>query len=325
MSALKVTSKATFVASIPYLLGFQPQESHVIVWLNEDNSVGLVQRTNLDDAHDPRIVDAGALHGFQAAICVTFSDTRPEELSDLHFDIGEALEEFGVSVNDLIHCQDSRFWSYLQPAEEMLADPGTEIDEETILSVRSRFAMEGMSSLDSRQSLIDEVTPAQVTAHRYAAAVRHWKRIYDDIGTVPGRYEALAYADALRYDGMADERDLIRFSASLEDVPLRDTIIWHLSQMDRESLYDIYKTIASAVRVTPKKHAAPILSVASICAYLSGNGASANVCLDIAVESNPDYSMLKVLSVMLSSGMNPTDFGATLSSLDPDQVMSEEV
>ena len=73
MSALTINRQDHLIASIPYLLGFEPEDSHVIVWLNEDGGVVLVQRTNLADADDPRITDAGASHGFPRAICITFA------------------------------------------------------------------------------------------------------------------------------------------------------------------------------------------------------------------------------------------------------------
>jgi len=322
MSALTITTPGYLVASVPFLLGFMPEDSHVIIWLNDDGSVGLVQRTNLADADDPEITNAGIMHGFSSAICITFSFTRPEHFSDLHYDIAEALEESGVQVKDLMHYSDGRYWSYLTPKEDMIADPGTEIDEETLLTVRSRFAMSGMGAMQSRQAIIDEVTPSSGTAHKYAAARRFWKQEVEDSDQVAARYTAIDMAYYLTLDAFPSETDRLRVATSLEDVRVRDAIMYHLGTMDTEVLREVYKDIAGVVRVVPKKYAAPILTVAGLCAYLSGDGAKANVCVTTALEIDPEYRMAELMGYALANGIHPDGFRASILSVDVDEVLS---
>lgn len=324
MSALTINRQDHLIASIPYLLGFEPEDSHVIVWLNEDGGVVLVQRTNLADADDPRITDAGASHGFPRAICITFSHSRPEHFSDLHYDIAEALEESGVEVRDLLHYSKGLYWSYFTPREGMIADPGTEITDEVLDIVRSRFALEGIAAMPSRNALIDEVTPSSGTAHKYGAAKRYWREFRDECGVVDARYEALAYAHSVTVQHDNTEQDYLRVAAALEDVNLRDAIIWHMAQMDNEELREVYKMIASVCRVTPASKSAPILSLAAVCAYMSGNGAAANVCVEIALANDRDYSFAQYAEHIFALGLNPVQFRQLVSELRVDEIMSKE-
>ena len=322
MSALTINTPGYLIASVPFLLGFTPEDSHVIIWLNDDGSIGLVQRTNLADADDPEITNAGVMHGFSSAICITYAISRPEHFSDLHYDIAEALEESGVVVKDLLHYADRRYWSYFTPKEEMIADPGTMIDGETLIAVDSRFALSGMGVVDSRQTIIDEVTPFDGTAHKYAAARRFWKQEIADTDPVTARYTAISMAHALTFDVSPSDSDLLRVAVSLEDVRVRDAVMYYLGTMTNEELRDVYKTIASVVRVVPKKYAAPTLTVASLCAYLSGDGAKANVCVTTALDIDPDYTMASYMARALSAGIHPDGFRELVSGIDVDDVLS---
>lgn len=324
MSALTLTSSEHIVASVPYLLGFEPQESHVIVWLDGNGRLGLTQRTNISDANDPRLVMPGVEHGFAAAVCITFSDSRPEDLADLNFDISEALEDNGIEVKEVMHYSNGRYWTYLQPRDEMVNDPGTEIDEDTILVVRSRFAMEGMGTVESRNSLIEQVTPSDAMLHRYGAARRYWKVKRDEMDLVSYRYEAIDTAHDLVLATTWREWDYMLVAASLEDVQVRDALIWHMSHMDRHQLADIYQIAAQVCRATPRKVAAPILTLSAVCAYLSGNGAAANVCLDLALDCDPDYRMAQMIVVTVNNGIHPSQFAEMIGSIDLDEILERE-
>lgn len=324
MSALTLTSSEHVIASVPYLLGFEPQESHVIVWLDANGNLGLTQRTDLSDANDPRLVIPGVQNGFAAAVCITFSDSRPEDLSDLNFMISEALEDSGIEVKEVMHYSKGRYWTYLQPKDEMVNDPGTEIDEDTILVVRSRFAMEGMGTVESRHALIEQVTPSDAMLHRYGAARRYWKVKRDEMDLVSYRYEAIDTAHDLALATTWREWDYMLVAASLEDVQVRDALIWHMAHMDRSQLTDIYQIAAQVCRATPRKVAAPILTLSAVCAYMSGNGAAANVCLDLALDCDPDYSMAQMVTLMLSKGIHPSELASIVSSMDLDEILERE-
>lgn len=320
MSATTLTSAAHIVAAVPYLMGFQPEESYVIVWITEDNNIGLTQRSDLDVAGFPQMIAAGVAHGFTSAVCITFSDKRPEEFVDLHFTVGDNLEAEGIDVVDLLHYSNGRYWTYCIAAHDLHKDPGFEIDEETLLTVQSRFVLSGMGVVESRQSLIDAVTPSDANARKYGSAKRYWRERREDIGVVGARYDALAYAEMLTFEAEPSEQDYLRVSASLEDIHFRDVLVWHLAQMSMEELRDTYNVIADVCRATPRSKAAPILTLAGICGYLMGNGANANVCFDIALDIE-DYSMAKMGSVAVNAGLPPSEFRAMLSTLDVHEIM----
>lgn len=323
MSAPTLTSAAHIVAAVPYLMGFQPEESHVIVWITDDNQIGLTQRSDLDVAGHHQMIAAGVAHGFTSAVCITFSDKRPEEFTDLHFTVGDNLEAEGIDVIDLLHYSNGRYWTYCIAAHDLPTDPGFEIDEETLLTVQSRFVLSGMGVVESRQELIDAVTPSDANARKYGAAKRYWTERREDIGVVGARYDALAYAEMLTFEAEPSEQDYLRVSASLEEINLRDALVYYMAQMDNDTLRDTYNVIADVCRATPRSKAAPILTLAGICGYLAGNGAVANICFDLAMDIE-EYNMAKMGSVAVNAGLPPSEFRTMLCSLDIDEIMGKD-
>ena len=327
MSVTTMTTPGHIVAAAPYLIGFQPEESLVIIWLNDEGMVTLTQRTDLNDGFEAEMIQAGVSHGFSKAIIITFSKSRPVEFLSMHYDVGDALESVGIDIVDLLHCSGDRYWSYLVSAEELMTSPGFEIDEDTMLTVKSRFALEGMAVMPSRNTLVEQVKPSDDHANRWGAAKGYWTRLANDTDDLSARMSAVDYAVNLYFDYLEghepDVTSLLRVSASLQDVRVRDAVIQQAAQVDnQEGAYQLYDLCAMMCRVTPVKHAAPALVVTGICAYLMGNGAATNACLDTALEIDPYIRLASMISQAVNSGLHPDNFRESLSELTLDQIMN---
>lgn len=324
MSVTEVITTEYLVAAAPYLIGFEPKESFVIMWFNDNDQLGLTQRSDIDDVRHPDLINAGVMNNFTKAVCISFSDKRPDELLDTHFHVGDRLEEAGVEIIDLMHYSNGRYWSYDMPSSELVRDPGSEFSEETLLAIQSRFALEGVAVMDSRDSLSTAIQPSDGNVQKYGAAKRWWNNQVSTLGVVNARYSLLdlAYTVNLSFD--VDDKDCLRISAALSDLNMRDAIVCHLAQMDQEELHHTYNNLASICRVTPRSKAAPILTVTGICGYFAGNGAVGNVCCDLALEIDPSYPLAKLLSVALSSGLSPVEYRQWVNELDVSEIIGQE-
>lgn len=213
-----LSSPDHLVASIPYLLGFVPCASLVIVWTKQGRLL-LTQRVDLPASDGSVDLEqfATALvlplvgHAPSEAIVVVvgdaafdaagpkFPDNRAEPVGvvidravrafpggkrlpmrDLVEAVDRALSEMNVAVKDALYVERDRFGSYLC-ADACCPEWGREIDPVVTNTVGAAFALRGVTALRSRSELVSVLEPDPIGVARIESMLVELEHEIDDL------------------------------------------------------------------------------------------------------------------------------------------------
>ncbi len=114
---LRITSPAAFAAALPMLVGFTPEESLVVVFLNGDTVI-VTMRTDLTvvghELNDYVVSTAQRVRANGALIATCTGDPdEPRAHRALVTGLVAALTDAEVDVRDALSIVDGRYWSYI--------------------------------------------------------------------------------------------------------------------------------------------------------------------------------------------------------------------
>ena len=346
---LDLTSPDHLVASLPYLLGFTPYESLVIVWTKRGRLL-LTQRVDLpsadssvdftrfaealvrplrehcpseailvvagDQGADPAL-DAAAAPIEPAGRC---DGDRPLPMSDLVRAVCDVLEEMDVAVKDALHVEGDRFRSYLCD-EACCPEEGRTIDPVIANAVGASFAVSGVTALQSRSQLVSVLEPDVAGVTRIEPLIVEREHEIDDVlgsgknqGLEAWRDEQVERISALILEeGELSDTDSVTVIVGLCDVRVRDTVLWHLTRA--EQAYGTLDRLLLALRLAPNGYVAPIATCAALIAWLLGDGARAMIAIERALNDDPDYSLAGLIGGSLAAGLPPTAWSEVMRGL----------
>ena len=62
-------------------------------------------------------------------------------------------------------------------------------------------------------------------------------------------------------------------------------------------------TLEALCRATPARFAAPVLTIAASHAWWRGDGTKAGMCIDVALEIEPDHKLARLMRLSLDHGL----------------------
>lgn len=315
---VQVRAADALIAVVPFILGFHPQDSLVVLGLSRpDSRVRLAFRFDLPDPPDQDvnaqiIRHAAALltrNEFADAVVIGYGPgTLVTPLADL---ARHALPAAGIAVHDVLRVQDGRCWSYLCtepsccPAEGL---PVGAVDH----PAAAVLASAGLTAAPSRDALAATIAPvtgpeaglmAEATAQARQAATRL----------------AASRPRALLADGLAAVRDAVttyraggvlasadefaRLAVGLTIIRVRDDAWARMDPAHKDAHVRLWTDLTRQAR--PGHVAAPA-SLLAFTAWQAGDGALANLAIDRALTDQPDYSMALLIHDALAAGLPPT-------------------
>jgi hypothetical protein len=314
---MTVRSPGDLLAAVPYLLGFHPTDSVVVVALRGTRLV-FAARADLPPpgaaADVARYVAAVvAEQGVAAATVIGYGPAGPVDAAVPAF--RAALADRSLRVMEALRAHDGRFWSYLCQSPLCCPPEGTPYDPATSL-IAAVATYAGHAVLPDRAALAGQVAPvtgaARESMRRATAQARD--RLVELLGGAPaadvlgGRVVRAAgerAVAALLERGPAgvppDDDELAWLTVLLSHVPVRDAA-WRRTTGEEWQL-SLWSEVAR--RAQPELVAAPA-SLLAFGAWLAGHGALANVALDRALGEQPDYSMACLLRDALDRGVSPS-------------------
>lgn len=158
------------VAAVPYLVGFTPTNSVVVVSLRGPRlRCGLVARLDLPDPADD-LAAARSLGEFvrrdspREVVVLVYAERTWNPASRPFQSLVDAIEgEFAdrhVPVREAVYVMAQRFFSFTCANDECCPAAGSALTDTTSSPVAAAYVLEGRSPLASRQSLADRLTPA---------------------------------------------------------------------------------------------------------------------------------------------------------------------
>ncbi len=310
---LTVRSPADLIAAVPYLLGFHPADSIVVVALRGSRIVFAARGDLFDDADSREPArHIAAVTAQQGADSATVIGYGPAPLVTPAVDeVRAALGDAGLAVLDALRVTDERWWSYLCTEPECCPPEGTRYDPRAS-AVPAAAVFAGQVALPDRAALAAQVAPATTPAMRLAAE-RAERRLTDLLTAAPSadllggralRAAGVAAVRAARQRHKSGERlsddEVAWLCLLLTHLPVRDHA-WERTDGRDE---DVAFWTEVLRRAEPELIAAPGALLA-FAAWRAGQGALAAVALERVLAEHPDYSLALLLDDLLRRGVPP--------------------
>lgn len=308
VNTLRLRSPADVVAAIPYLIGFHPADSVVVLACDPAQGTYAI-RLDLA-AHDAllehiaglmarRRPESVILAGYGEAGRVTPAIER----------VRDHLHAMGIGLVDALRVETSRFWSYLCADLACCPAEGTYVDVARSPITAAAIAC-GLVVLPDRRGLERTLEPAGGEGMRRAVTraerrLAGWKAA--DAAGVRARMVA---------EGVPLVRDVI--SRVDSDPPPDDEVAWlgllltslrvrdeawvRMNEPDLQGHIRLWRHMLTRL---PEPYAAAPACLLSFAAWRSGEGALANIALDRALAADPRYSMALLLQELFISGLPP--------------------
>jgi hypothetical protein len=314
---------------VPYLVGFQPEDSLVVLSLRGERSrLGLTARVDLPAAASANACArefVGYLKRDHAARAIvvfyppsggrSYPSLRP--LADA---LTKQFERARIGVADVLCVSEGKWWSLHCANADCCPLDGTPVDRGGTSVTAALMTVGGQVVLSSRKELEQTIAPAGGvvrTAMAYAlprAAADVANRIMaGQLVTVTAESlnlfrvavrRQLAVNEGRNAEGLSVD-DAARLIVSLEDVNARDEILaWfdgEWGEATREVLTELARRAVAPFQV-------PTLTLLAWVSYLQGDGALAGIALDRALAAEPDYRLAQLLDHALRAPLNPEVF-----------------
>jgi hypothetical protein len=307
MATIVLSSPAALVASLPYLVGFPPDESVVLVWLRSGDIL-LTQRADAPKRARPDWLMALWQHpaAAQADELIVLGVSSSPGVRDVVASVAEFACGRGMPVRDALVVSGGDWCSVLCEEPACGCSTPRTVPAAIRTAVGAEFTFRGVAPVASRRDLEAEVAPeptpdvVRILGRRGVArpltarALERWRdRAIDEAFSWRSTSAApapLSYA---------------RVIAGLQDIRVRDVVLWEMARLDDGLLRGTLPLWHRAVRISPQEFVAPVATVTSIQSWLLGDGARAAISLRRAREADQVYSLAHLVDAALTSGLPP--------------------
>lgn len=307
---VRLSHPVDYLAIVPYLLGYHPTLSLVILAFHDQALVNAMRHDLPYGPHETRDVIATSLNilsRHEADEIAVIGYGSPDQTAPPLNSLQEALSPTGVQIRQLLSCTQKRYWSRL----DMGSEDGTPYDLTTSAAAVGAV-MAGLSALPDRAAFGATLAPIDGPDRE---AVRQATR------TARERAAALLPTATPRYwydEGLRQVHEA--FARSVADQPITpEQVAWLgvllTSKVIRDAAMTLLGTYAEPAhiklwgeitrRAEPGYVAAPATLLA-FAAYSSGAGTLARVALDRALSDDPRYSMATLLECGLNHAAPPS-------------------
>lgn len=314
---ITLTTPSDLLSAIPYLVGYIPDDSLVLVGL-DGKRVAVTLRVDLPRPDQPAAppaisakvlirnrVEAVVLVGYGPADRVTRSLDRLRALvatTDAH-------------LLDAIRVTDGRYWSYVCTEPACCPPEGKPVNP-TASPVDAAFTYGGMQALPHREAVTAQLAP--VTGTQRGAVTRATNRLLrllnDTEALIPARQTVTAEAHAILHHAattpgapLPDIDATVRLAAMLGDTKLQTKAMALVDSHSPRKSLDLWLWVTR--HVAPAYRAIPA-SLLGFAAWRCGNGVLANEAVHRALSDDPRCSLALVLGRLLNDGIPPTSVPA---------------
>ena len=312
-SRVTATSAADLLGLVPYLLGFHPAES-LVVLLIRDRRVLLTARVDLPPAALASGVVArfGRLadqHDASGLVLFAFSADQQPARALLEL-LVTGLQPFGLL--DAVLVDESRWWSLMCTGGCCPAD-GTAYDARA-QRVAAEAVYAGLSAAAERSSIEAMVAgPPAADFDRLAESARQARADVKLLSRAERRTEmaesVLAFVSEPR---RLSEPECARLAVLAAQVAVRDVAWALISREAADAHVDLWSQVVS--RAVAPWQAAP-LCLLGMAAWVCGNGALQNCCSERVHEVSPAYSMAALLDEISDRALPPSFWDAMAADM----------
>lgn len=312
---MSLRSPADLIAAVPYLLGFHPAESVVVVGMR-DQRIEFAARGDLD-------APPGAVDYYTAVVlrqdveAVAVLGYGPADLVEAPVkETSAALERHGLTLIEALRVTGDRYWSYLCGNPECCPPDGVPYDVSTS-DIAVAAALSGQAPLPDRQAVLRQIEPVGLPAResmRRATERADFKvgelldaappgdvlggRAMRDAGTAAVRAAVARH----REGGHLTDDEVAWLTVLLLHLPVRDYAWEHTGSEDW------YVALwADVVRRAEEDLVPAPASLLAYAAWRSGQGVLAYAGIDRALAADPAYAMALLMRDVLQRGTPPSE------------------
>jgi hypothetical protein len=314
-SSLLVSSPSELVAALPYLMGYHPNDSVVLVGRRgrdlDFSACFDLPPPGLDEdaARDAtREIAAGVLRQQPDSMVVIGYGPR-RRVTPAVLRVAETFRTFGVCIDDVLRVDEGRWWSYLCDEPRCCPPEGNRcLPPDSVIAAEATYL--GQVALPSRRDLIAQVAAVEGPARAaMVVATEEARRRFGELLAGDRAVKRIRQAGRI---AVREAEKRYRSGAPLPDdrtawlgVLLADTAVEDYA-LDRTGRNEWRVGLWTDVlrRVEPVYVPAPACLLA-FTAWQIGRGALARVAVDRALAAEPGHELAGILHQLLGFGISP--------------------
>ena len=317
-----LTTPKDLLAAVPFLIGFNPENSIVLLSLKND-AIAMAIRIDFPGqigADELKLLNSHLSRDrAEAIIAIFYCPEIAQSQNEIISEILAAITEYGLNLREVITVERNRYRSLICEDLSCCPSEGNLLPE----LIDSRIAAEQVAQgrpipFATLEQLIDSISQLDAD-HELLELIRSIEPIDYEKNPISfqrqGASSVKQFMDDFKSHGLVKDKALIAMLlVRLSDLQVRD---YALGSVKAESL-DLYFTAWRwLLRLAPEGHIAPVANLFAAVAYERGDGALAQRALDRADSDDPSYAMSKLLRQVFNSGWPPNSFAQMRSELHP--------
>ena len=319
-----LTSPHDLLAAIPFLIGYHPIDSLVLVSIKDD-CVGMAMRIDYPIDQSEIAFDLCASHisadEADGALIVAYQPRDRSDGDEVLAQTTAALSRAGIAIYESILIAEGSYRSLLCHDITCCPIEGRPVPPHD----SSRIAMESVVAGHPMPFASFAELGTSVRSNLLAQEEQWFERVQksyvdpsdSDLNNLQrdGATAVIDLANDFITHGISTDQDLIaHVLGRLSEIQVRD---FALGSHDGESAVGYQSMWMHLLRSAPPGFVAPVACLAAAIAYEHGDGALARAALDRAFADSPTYSLALLLKRVFSAGWPPQSFAQMRGELHP--------
>ncbi len=314
---IRVDSVAGVLAVVPYLLGFHPSSSLVVIGIEPPRGqIKLAFRYDLPDPPDAKLAAEIGAHAIavlgrqQAGVVIAIGYGPGPLVTPVMERLRSGVHGTGIVLHDMLRVEGGRYWSYFCDNPQCCPAEGVPFDA-IAHPAAAALTTAGIPAYPDRAALSRSLAPvsgpaAESMSQATERALQRAERLRA-VTTRPfieaGRDAVRGAIASYRNGGQITEDDAMAWlTVVLADLRVRDDA-W--ARMDPEHRGAHLRLWTDVVRRACPPYVPAAASLLAFTAWQSGDGALANIAIERALAADPGYSMALLVAEAVESGLPP--------------------
>ena len=319
-----LTSPHDLLAAIPFLIGYHPQDSLVLVAL-KDEAVGMAMRVDMPVGVSAEGYDLLASHflrdGADGAFIVAYVGASAVDPENVLINTSAALVRAGIDIKESLIVRNNRFRSMICSDLACCPPEGSAIPDLGSSRIAAEHVIAGhpmpfenvdglVQSIAALPSSFESVWADEVQAFWVSSDSEEIQELQRD-----GATAIIDLVGEYREGRGAEDRELAaRVIGRLSDIQVRDFALGSHTDESADYYWAMWRDL---LRIAPRGFVAPIACLFAAMAYERGEGALAHKGLDRGLGDDDQYSLAHLLRRVFTAGWPPQSFSAMRIELHP--------
>ncbi len=318
-----LTSPHDLLAAVPFLVGYHPTNSLVVIALHEE-TIGMAMRIDYPDEVDLDQIDTLASHLVReeadSALLVAYVPSGVLDSEYLLAPIREAISMRGITLRECLEVRADRWRSTMCDDIDCCPPEGSPMPSHDESRIAAEQVAEGKPlPYENLNELKDSISALPRNPDLERALDRVSGIDYESDEVIPLQREAAQAVNDLALEfaekGISEKIEIIALVlVRLHDLQVRDYAMGITDEENIESLWSMWRWL---MKMAPEGYVAPVATLFAVTSYEKGEGAMAQRGLDRALEDDPKYALAKLLRRSFAAGWPPSSFAQMRAELHP--------